>query len=101
MKLDKEAKTIVELIEQITRLIIENPNKKKVLLQMRSHLEKAVRLTGNGVRREWKRPEGVPIFQHERKAPSRPIIQESTVLADNSEEQPLKKQSRKKADGNI
>ncbi len=51
---DKEkALIIIDLIEKITQEIIDKPMQRKRLLQMRSHLEKAVKLTGNGIKREW------------------------------------------------
>jgi len=101
MNLDKEAKTIITLIEDITNIIKEKPMMKKKLMQIRSHLEKAVRLTGNGIRREWSRPVGLPIFRHEKKAPEKPVNQSSDVLADNATEAPLKKTRSKKGNGNI
>lgn len=93
---DKEkAVIIINIIEKTTQEIIDKPQHRKRLLQMRSHLEKAVKLTGNGIKREWKRPESLPIFQHE-KAPPTPYVEESNgdLLADNSPE-PTRK-SRKK-----
>jgi len=49
---DKEkALIIIDLIEKITQEIIDKPMQRKRLLQMRGHLEKAVKLTGNGIKR--------------------------------------------------
>lgn len=93
---DKEkAVIIIDMIEKITQEIIDKPIHRKRLLQMRGHLEKAVKLTGNGIKREWKRPESLPIFQHE-KAPPKPFVDDSNkdVLADNSPE-PTRKTRKK------
>jgi len=83
---DKEkAVTIIDIIEKITQEIIDKPNHRKRLLQMRSHLEKAVKLTGNGIKREWSRPPSLPIFQHQ-KAEAKPFVHDTSgdVLADNT-----------------
>ena len=51
---DKEkAVIIIDLIEKVTQEIIDKPLQRKKYLQMRGHLEKAVKLTGNGIKREW------------------------------------------------
>jgi hypothetical protein len=64
---DKEkAVIIIDLIEKVTQEIIDKPLQRKKYLQMRGHLEKAVKLTGNGIKREWSRPPSLPIFQHEK-----------------------------------
>jgi hypothetical protein len=85
---DKEkALIIIDLIEKITQEIIDKPLQRKRLLQMRSHLEKAVKLTGNGIKREWSRPPSLPIVSHAKAEPI-PFIPTTTenngdLLADN------------------
>ena len=85
---DKEkALIIIDLIEKITQEIIDKPMQRKRLLQMRSHLEKAVKLTGNGIKREWSRPPSLPIVSHAKAEPI-PFIPTTTetngdLLADN------------------
>jgi hypothetical protein len=85
---DKEkALLIINLIEKITQEIIDKPMQRKRLLQMRSHLEKAVKLTGNGIKREWSRPPSLPLVSHA-KAETEPFKPATTdnnldVLADN------------------
>jgi hypothetical protein len=85
---DKEkALIIIDLIEKITQEIIDKPLQRKRLLQMRSHLEKAVKLTGNGIKREWSRPPSLPIVSHAKAEPIPfvPTITETNgdLLADN------------------
>jgi hypothetical protein len=85
---DKEkALIIIDLIEKITQEIIDKPMQRKKYLQMRGHLEKAVKLTGNGIKREWSRPPSLPLVSHVK---AEPIPFESStkdnnldVLADN------------------
>jgi hypothetical protein len=85
---DKEkALIIIDLIEKITQEIIDKPMQRKRLLQMRGHLEKAVKLTGNGIKREWSRPPSLPIVSHAKVEPI-PFIPKTTetngdLLADN------------------
>ena len=85
---DKEkALIIIDLIAKITQEIIDKPMQRKRLLQMRSHLEKAVKLTGNGIKREWTRPPSLPLVTHVKAEPV-PFKPETTdnnldVLADN------------------
>ena len=85
---DKEkALIIIDLIEKITQEIIDKPMQRKRLLQMRSHLEKAVKLTGNGIKREWSRPLSLPLVTHPKAEPI-PFTPATTdnnldVLADN------------------
>ena len=85
---DKEkALIIIDLIEKITQEIIDKPMQRKRLLQMRSHLEKAVKLTGNGIKREWSRPPSLPIVSHAKAEPV-PFVPTTTetngdLLADN------------------
>jgi hypothetical protein len=85
---DKEkALIIIDLIEKITQEIIDKPMQRKRLLQMRGHLEKAVKLTGNGIKREWSRPPSLPIVSHAKAEPV-PFIPTTTetngdLLADN------------------
>ena len=61
---NEKAVYIIQLIEEITKEIQEFPMRRKQLLLLRSHLEKAVRLTGTGRYRELKRPESLPIVSH-------------------------------------
>jgi hypothetical protein len=85
---DKEkAIIIIDLIEKVTQEIIDKPMQRKRLLQMRSHLEKAVKLTGNGIKREWSRPPSLPLVTHVKAEPV-PFKTSTTdnnldVLADN------------------
>jgi hypothetical protein len=85
---DKEkALIIIDLIEKVTQEIIDKPMQRKRLLQMRSHLEKAVKLTGNGLKRDWSRPPSLPIVSHAKAEPI-PFIPTTTepngdLLADN------------------
>ena len=85
---DKEkALIIIDLIEKITQEIIDKPMQRKRLLQMRSHLEKAVKLTGNGIKREWSRPPSLPLVTHAKAEPVlfKPATTDNNldVLADN------------------
>jgi len=85
---DKEkALIIIDLIEKITQEIIDKPMQRKRLLQMRSHLEKAVKLTGNGIKREWSRPPSLPLVSHAKAepVPFKPATNDNNldVLADN------------------
>jgi hypothetical protein len=85
---DKEkALIIIDLIEKITQEIIDKPMQRKRLLQMRSHLEKAVKLTGNGIKREWSRPPSLPLVSHVKAepVPFKPSTTDNNldVLADN------------------
>ena len=85
---DKEkALIIIDLIEKITQEIIDKPMQRKRLLQMRSHLEKAVKLTGNGIKREWSRPPSIPLVSHVKAepVPFKPSTTDNNldVLADN------------------
>jgi hypothetical protein len=85
---DKEkALIIIDLIEKITQEIIDKPMQRKRLLQMRGHLEKAVKLTGNGIKREWSRPPSLPIVSHAKAEPvpfiPTPAETNGDLLADN------------------
>ena len=85
---DKEkALIIIDLIEKITQEIIDKPMQRKKYLQMRGHLEKAVKLTGNGLKREWSRPPSLPIVSHAKAepVPFKPTTTDNNldVLADN------------------
>ncbi len=85
---DKEkAIIIIDLIEKITQEIIDKPMQRKKYLQMRGHLEKAVKLTGNGIKREWSRPPSLPIVSHAKAepVPFKPTTTDNNldVLADN------------------
>jgi hypothetical protein len=85
---DKEkALIIIDLIEKITQEIIDKPMQKKKYLQMRGHLEKAVKLTGNGIKREWSRPPSLPLVTHAKAdpVPFKPSTTDNNldVLADN------------------
>ena len=95
---DKEkALIIIDLIAKITQEIIDKPMQRKRLLQMRGHLEKAVKLTGNGIKREWTRPPSIPLVSHVKAEPV-PFKQSTTetngdLLADNI---PVTKKARRK-----
>jgi hypothetical protein len=85
---DKEkALLIIDLIEKITQEIIDKPMQRKKYLQMRGHLEKAVKLTGNGIKREWSRPPSLPLVSHAKAepVPFKPSTTDNNldVLADN------------------
>jgi hypothetical protein len=85
---DKEkALIIIDLIAKITQEIIDKPMQRKRLLQMRGHLEKAVKLTGNGIKREWTRPPSIPLVSHAKAdpVPFKPSTTETNgdLLADN------------------
>ena len=85
---DKEkALIIIDLITKITQEIIDKPMQRKRLLQMRGHLEKAVKLTGNGIKREWTRPPSLPMVSHSKAEPIpfKPSSPDNNldVLADN------------------
>jgi len=95
---DKEkALIIIDLIAKITQEIIDKPMQRKRLLQMRGHLEKAVKLTGNGIKREWSRPPSLPIVSHAKAetVPFKPSTTETNgdLLADNI---PVTKKARRK-----
>jgi hypothetical protein len=96
---NEKAVYIIHLIEEITKEIQEHPMKRKQLLLLRSHLEKAVRLTGTGRYRELKRPESLPLVSHAKVLT--PEVKEnakgvepSAIIADNIPE-PTKKNRRK------
>jgi hypothetical protein len=95
---DKEkALIIIDLIAKITQEIIDKPMQRKRLLQMRGHLEKAVKLTGNGIKREWTRPPSLPLVSHAKAEPV-PFKASTTetngdLLADNI---PVTKKARRK-----
>jgi hypothetical protein len=96
---NEKAVYIIHLIEEITKEIQEFPMRRKQLLLLRSHLEKAVRLTGTGRYRELKRPESLPLVSHE-KALTQKVnenqknIEPSASIADNIPE-PSRKSKRK------
>lgn len=96
---NEKAVYIIHLIEEITKEIQEFPMRRKQLLLLRSHLEKAVRLTGTGMYREWKRPESLPLVSHE-KALTQKVnenqknIEPRASIADNIPE-PSRKSKRK------
>ena len=96
---NEKAVYIIHLIEEITKEIQEFPMRRKQLLLLRSHLEKAVRLTGTGRYRELKRPESLPLVSHEKaltpevKEKSK-NIEPSASIADNIPE-PSRKSKRK------
>ena len=96
---NEKAVYIIHLIEEITKEIQEFPMRRKQLLLLRSHLEKAVRLTGTGRYRELKRPESLPLVSHE-KALTPEVkeklknIEPSASIADNIPE-PSRKSKRK------
>jgi hypothetical protein len=96
---DKEmGLTLLKMLESINERIIDFPMQRRKYIMLRSHIEKALRVTGNGVRRELKRPESLPIFQHELKTSEIIIKQEepSSIIADNAPEQITKKNRGKK-----
>ena len=95
---DKEkALIIIDLVAKITQEIIDKPMQRKRLLQMRGHLEKAVKLTGNGIKREWSRPPSLPLVSHAKAepVPFKPSSPDNNldVLADNI---PITKKARRK-----
>lgn len=90
---------IIQLIEVITLEIQEFPMRRKQLLLMRSHLEKAVRLTGTGKHRELNRPKSLPLVSHAKpltdEVNEKPkSVEPSAHIADNLPE-PTKKNRRK------
>jgi len=95
---NEKAHYIIDLIKVITIEIEEYPMRRKQLLLLRSHLEKAVRLTGTGMYRELKRPESLPLVSHEKALPQmidKPKnIEPSSSIADNIPE-PTRKSKRK------
>jgi hypothetical protein len=95
---NEKAHYIIDLIKVITIEIEEYPMRRKQLLLLRSHLEKAVRLTGTGMYREFKRPESLPLVSHEKALPQmvdKPKnIEPSSSIADNIPE-PTRKSKRK------
>ena len=95
---NEKAVYIIHLIEEITKEIQEFPMRRKQLLLLRSHLEKAVRLTGTGRYRELKRPESLPLVSHEKALPQmvdKPKnVEPSSSIADNIPE-PTRKSKRK------
>jgi hypothetical protein len=95
---DKEkALIIIDLIAKITQEIIDKPMQRKRLLQMRGHLEKAVKLTGNGIKREWTRPPSLPLVSHAKAEPvpfkASTAETNGDLLADNI---PVTKKARRK-----
>jgi hypothetical protein len=96
---NEKAHYIIDLIKVITLEIEEYPMRRKQLLLLRSHLEKAVRLTGTGMYRELKRPESLPLVSHEKvltpEVKEKPKnIEPSSNIADNIPE-PTRKSKRK------
>lgn len=96
---NEKAVYIIHLIEEITKEIQEYPMRRKQLLLLRSHLEKAVRLTGTGRYRELKRPESLPLVSHEKVLTpkvneNQKNIEPSASIADNIPE-PSRKSKRK------
>lgn len=96
---NEKAVYIIHLIEEITKEIQEHPMRRKQLLLLRSHLEKAVRLTGTGRYRELKRPESLPLVSHAKALPQEITerannAEPSAIIADNIPEQ-TKKNRRK------
>ena len=96
---NEKAHYIIDLIKVITLEIEEHPMRRKQLLLLRSHLEKAVRLTGTGRYRELKRPESLPLVSHA-KALTPEVkenvksVEPSAIIADNIPE-PTRKNRRK------
>ena len=96
---NEKAHYIIDLIKVITLEIEEHPMRRKQLLLLRSHLEKAVRLTGTGRYRELKRPESLPLVSHAKALPQEitekpKSVEPSAIIADNIPE-PTKKNRRK------
>jgi len=96
---NEKAHYIIDLIKVITIEIEEYPMRRKQLLLLRSHLEKAVRLTGTGMYRELKRPESLPLVSHEKVLTpkvneNQKNIEPSASIADNIPE-PTRKSKRK------
>jgi hypothetical protein len=96
---NEKAVYIIHLIEETTKEIQEFPMRRKQLLLLRSHLEKAVRLTGTGRYRELKRPESLPLVSHEKVLTpkvneNQKNIEPSASIADNIPE-PTRKSKRK------
>lgn len=96
---NEKAVYIIHLIEEITKEIQEHPMRRKQLLLLRSHLEKAVRLTGTGRYRELKRPESLPLVSHAKALPEEitekpKSVEPSAIIADNIPE-PTRKSKRK------
>ena len=92
---NEKAVYIIHLIEEITKEIQEFPMRRKQLLLLRSHLEKAVRLTGTGRYRELKRPESLPLVSHAKVLPQEitekpKSVEPSAIIADNIPEQTRK-----------
>jgi hypothetical protein len=96
---DKEiGLTLLKMLEDINEKLIDYPMQRRKYMLLRGHIEKALKVTGNGVRRELNRPESLPIFQHETKPQQKPLAEEieNTILADNSPEQIIKKNRGRK-----
>ena len=96
---NEKAHYIIDLIKVITLEIEEHPMRRKQLLLLRSHLEKAVRLTGTGRYRELKRPESLPLVSHAKALTpevkeNAKSVEPSAIIADNIPE-PTKKNRRK------
>ena len=96
---NEKAHYIIDLIKVITLEIEEHPMRRKQLLLLRSHLEKAVRLTGTGMYREFKRPESLPLVSHAKVLTPEvkenvKSVEPSAIIADNIPE-PTKKNRRK------
>ena len=96
---NEKAHYIIDLIKVITLEIEEHPMRRKQLLLLRSHLEKAVRLTGTGMYREFKRPESLPLVSHAKVLPEEitekpKSVEPSAIIADNIPE-PTRKNRRK------
>lgn len=96
---NEKAHYIIDLIKVITIEIEEHPMRRKQLLLLRSHLEKAVRLTGTGMYRELQRPESLPLVSHAKVLTQEvnenaKSIEPSAIIADNIPE-PTRKKRRK------
>lgn len=73
--------------------------RRKQLLLMRSHLEKAVRCTGTGKHRELNRPQSLPLVNHTKALPEEITekvisVEPSAHIADNIPE--VTKKNRRK-----
>ena len=101
---DKEmGLTLLSMLTTVNEKIIANPMQKKKYLKLRGHIEKALKVTGIGVRRVLNRPESLPIFTHPRKVdlPPQREVNKSDVIADNAQETKAKKTRQKRNEGSI
>ena len=96
---DKElGLTLLKVLEYVNQKIIDIPLQRRKYLKLRSHIEKALQVSGNGIRRELNRPPSLPIFRHEVAPTTNPVkpVEQSSVIADNAPEPTTKKSRAKK-----